>query len=191
MHRLLICNLEKSTIALVSFVLAWVAAQFVGLRFDVDGFLWDAFSVLCAFTVALITGRSWKERAVVFSASLISAIPIFLGFGLVLVTYWAGYALPAHDPIAVPTLAHVVIEGSLPLEVYPPGTSAHSYPPGQPIIISALAWLSPIDRIFSLKIMGLLAVALTPSAWAWLHYRLFPDVKCTPFRPDTGISRRA
>jgi hypothetical protein len=91
-----------------------------------------------------------------------------------IVVYFAGFTLPAHDPIAVPTLAKAAAKGLLSTQVYEAGSSAYTYPPGEPILLAPfIVLLGPINTLFAFKIATLATYALTPATWAMLHGRAF------------------
>ena len=97
-----------------------------------------------------------------------------LAFLTVARVFFAGHTLPAHDPIAVPVLANIIAKGQTPFEVFEIGTSAATYPPGQPILLSAIReFLTSVDQLLALKWLVIAAVSLIPLSWAWFHKRLF------------------
>lgn len=86
----------------------------------------------------------------------------------------AGDVLPAGDAIAVPQLAQTLAAGKLPTAVFPPGSSAHAYPPGYPILFAPVrALVPPVEALGVFKALNILVAALIPAAWAWLQIRLF------------------
>jgi hypothetical protein len=161
--------MSKAYVPTVIFLVVFIATKFVALRFGLALFS----DVVAAVLGALATWRTSIAVPAKSGTSWPYAAAILVAFAFLAFVYQDGYVLPAHDPIALPTLAEAIHGGALPSEVYEPGTSAHSYPPGMPILIAPLSWvLSEIDRLFALKVIVLLAVAGIPAAWAWLYARL-------------------
>jgi hypothetical protein len=100
-----------------------------------------------------------------------------LALGLWENAYRKSFVLPAHDPIAVPTLGWLIAsDGSL-AERFQPGDPVAAYPPGFPMLMSTvfalfesrdLAWV-----LWVFKQLNLLVLAAIPAVWAHFCGKLF------------------
>ena len=98
--------------------------------------------------------------------------PLFAAAAMVWI-YRHGAVLPAHDPLAIPSLAQVLRGGQLPSALFPQGSFAHAYPPGGPILYALLPSALEAARALTLmKMANLLVIALIPATWGWLYHRL-------------------
>jgi hypothetical protein len=100
---------------------------------------------------------------------IIVGVLLYLGW-----IYARGIVLPANDPVAVPTFASVLNQGTLLHEYYMRGESGATYPPGFPLLLSfAYVFLNHAGVLLLFKILCILAVALLPLSWAWFSKRIF------------------
>lgn len=166
--------LETGTVLVAAFLMFWIGARLIVLRLNFP--IWDPYVatlVAAALTYAFRIKIGCPSSRGLMTAPYVALC--FIATVFVFATFWSGYTLPAHDPIAVPSLANVIIAGHLPIDVYPSGSFAYAYPPGQPLLLSALHPLfGPVERLFVFKVVVLATVAFLPAAWSLLHYRLFP-----------------
>jgi hypothetical protein len=161
--------------SVLAFLLA-VSVWFVVLRFSLGWPLNAVFAVAIAGVVGVRALRpgAGSERTPGNSGLLSFAI-IIVAAAWVISTYWAGVALPGHDPITVPTIADRMAAGVLPTEIYKRGDHAYAYPPGYPIaFIPVVSMLDKVTALTAFKTLSLLTAALIPASWAWLLTRLFP-----------------
>ena len=160
----------------VSFVIIWlctfVSLKFVGLRLEAPA-LWDLIFAGAATCVATIVTPKTETRG----GSKDHLFGILCGvvfFAFLLIIYQpSGAVLPVHDPIAVPTIAKIISEGSFPASYYSPADLAYSYPPGYPIIFSYFVTLFGIRALTVFKDLNLAVLAAIPLAWAWQVRELF------------------
>lgn len=168
---------DRWIIGISAFCLLAVTFEFLALRLYVP--LWGS---IAAVLTALGVGRTFYGKLTAIAPSPTDSkvywpcICVVAAFATLLVsTYYKGYVLPAHDPIAVPLLSKVIASGKLPVDVFVPGSSAYSYPPGYPIIFAPLMALLPTPEVyFVFKLINLLTIALIPVTWTWMQRRLFP-----------------
>lgn len=168
-------RIEDLTAVVVLTLMVGIVVKFMLLLLGVSGpigLISVGLAALAGYVCRPKGGNGdWREGTGLIT--LIAGLA-FLGIAYV---FSPGYTLPAHDPIAVPVLANVIAQGKLPIEAFEIGTSAATYPPGQPILLSAVgAALTPVDQLLALKWLVLASVSLIPLTWAWFHHRFFGSV---------------
>ncbi|THD73149.1 MAG: hypothetical protein E7813_03260 [Bradyrhizobium sp.] len=110
------------------------------------------------------------DRYTISSGLLITG---FAGTVLFVVTA-PGYVLVGHDPIIIPTLANGLLSHSTTMEIYQPGDHGFTYPPGYPILFSAISrLLTPLSSLFVFKVGTIILVLLLPVGWVWMAQRVF------------------
>lgn len=140
-------------------------------------------SLLVAIVFAVVITCGLRQNGVSLegmdandSNSSRASAAVILGFGFIIATtYGAGYVLPTYDPIAVPLLAKTILGGMLPLDAFPMGSSAHSYPPGYPILFAPMLAVLPFtDSLLFFKILNISTIVLIPACWAWMQEQVLP-----------------
>lgn len=174
----LIKNSHRSWLPLIPlFVLVTLATSFISLRLGSSILGLSAATLLSSLIAYGLRDDSTNPKPSAKENCLSGAsLAITLGFGFMIVTtYGSSYILPAHDPIAVPLLAKTILGGTLPLDAFPAGSSAHSYPPGYPMLFAPmLAVLPAADSLLLFKILNITTIAMIPASWAWMQQRIFP-----------------
>lgn len=104
--------LEAGAVLIAAFIMFWIGARFIVLRLNIP--VWDPYVAILAagaltYAFRIQTGCTFTAPSIASRCLALCSIPIIFVF----ITFWPGYTLPAHDPIAVPTLANVVISGHL------------------------------------------------------------------------------
>lgn len=168
-------RIDLETLALRAGVLitSAVALAFIALRIGLPAWAAPVMLLPAAALAAWIPVEKGEPRPA-SPYDWLAPVCIGLAAAWVLLLFNHGWALPPGDPIAVPQFAHTLAEGRLLTQAYPPGSSAHAYPPGYPVLLAPVAALAPPLVLLALfKALTLACVVLIPVAWAWLHRRLF------------------
>ncbi|MEE4212828.1 MAG: hypothetical protein V2I43_26580, partial [Parvularcula sp.] len=159
--------------ALLGTILAVLPIAFLGLRWDVPNLI---ILGICfgAGSIFFVRQRvSWAGIQASVDLGAIRACGVYAGiFAFTLLTFRAGWVLPNHDPLAVPTHAMHILQGDLPIEAYATKTNAYSYPPGLGIILAPLFFvLGPIEGLGAFKLLTIGMIAAMPLTWALLVIR--------------------
>ncbi|WP_162820779.1 hypothetical protein [Microvirga calopogonii] len=160
------------------FTTFYISIKFIFLRYGLVFPGYGLFALSCGALAAILFARSIRPSPFLLSRTDITASAVVVGlFGLLVgAEFSSGYILPVHDPIAVPIFGQIIAGGRLPMDVYQPGDSGFTYPPGYPILISPLFGFASKYRIlFLFKLLNLAVVVATPAVWAWGIARLFPS----------------
>ncbi|WP_109105363.1 hypothetical protein [Azospirillum sp. TSO35-2] len=119
------------------------------------------------------------------------------GAGLFALTQ-VSHVMTGNDPIIVPTLADSLLSHATTMEVYRPGDPGFTYPPGYPILFSAVSALVPaMTAIFLFKVLSIALVLVLPVGWAWIGLRVFRIglpfwlLLCLSYLATFGLERTA
>jgi hypothetical protein len=178
--------IDRFLVMVTVFITFYISAKFIFLRYALTFPGYGVFALTLAAAAAIAFGQSLTHPPGLLSRKDVSTSAAVVGlFGvLVGVEFSTGYILPVHDPIAVPMFGQIIAKGHLPMDVYQPGDSGFTYPPGYPILISPLFGIaSKYSILFLFKLLNLAVVIATPAVWAWGIARLFPS----KFRPGLLI----
>jgi hypothetical protein len=176
-----ILRLERIFLTAVFFALTYVLLFFASSRLGfVHGRHLFAFAAAAAAAGLLLrwvlpprTIPTKPDKQTIFASLLIAGIS---GVVLLVVTS-PGYVLPGLDPVIVPTLADALLSHPTTMDVYRPGDPGFAYPPGYPILFSAVSkLLTPLLALFVFKTGTIILVLLLPIGWAWMASRIF----CVP-----------
>jgi hypothetical protein len=164
---------ERIWLGAAMFLLCVVALVLPAMRLGAPAFVIAAALAAAAFSGAAVW-RSLPARPAKAGSDALERLIIAGAIVYFAVLCHGGAVLPAGDAVAVPQLAAAIAAGRLPVAAYPPGSSAHAYPPGYPLLFApASALLSPVAALGLFKGLNILTAALIPAAWAWLQIRLF------------------
>ena len=169
---------ERISLTMIFFVLIYILLFFAVSRLGlIHGRHLLAFAAAGPITWCFLR---WvlPPRAILtrLDGQAISAALLIIGIaGAVLFVITApGYVLVNHDPIIVPTLAHALLSHSTTMDTYQPGDPGFTYPPGYPILFSAISRLfTPLSSLFAFKVETIILVMLLPVGWTWMAYRAF------------------